>query len=239
MTQQNSVACRRGFYITVEGPDGAGKTTALRVLREALEADGRLVVTSREPGGSPGAEKIRALMLTGEADAFRGKTEALMMCAARHEATEATYRPALARGAVLLVDRGIDTTVAYQGYGRGLDPAEIEKLSLFATDGLKPDLTLMIDVPVEIGLGRSLKRNAGEGSAETRFESLELAFHQRLREGFLARAVAEPNRIAVFDGTQEMAALHAALIDYVRSAIQARGLADPERLATARTEEAA
>jgi dTMP kinase len=187
----------QGRFITFEGGEGAGKSTQLKRLVTRLEAQGRAVVATREPGGSPGAEDIRALVLQGQADRWSPVTETLLMYAARRDHIERIIHPALARGAWVVCDRFADSTRAYQGAGGGVDPQLIAALETHILQDTRPDLTLIFDLPVSEGLQRAHAR-AGH---ELRFESKGLAFHERLREGFLAIARAEPGRCAVIDAT--------------------------------------
>jgi dTMP kinase len=187
----------RGRFITFEGGEGAGKSTQVQRLAARLQAQGREVVTTREPGGSPGAESIRDIVLRGDADRWSPVTETLLMYAARRDHVERVIRPALARGAWVVCDRFFDSTRAYQGAAGGVDPAFITALETFVVEATRPDLTLIFDLPVDEGLRRAHAR----AGAEMRFESKGLAFHERLREGFLGIAAAEPDRCAVVDAT--------------------------------------
>ncbi len=205
---------QRGRFITFEGGEGAGKSTQVRILAERLGAAGVEVVATREPGGSPGAEAIRALLVTGEPDRWSAVSETLLMYAARRDHIERTIRPALARGAWVISDRFADSTRAYQGAGGGVDPAFVQAMEAYVLDGAWPDLTLILDLPVEQGLARAGRRGAGEA----RFEAKGLAFHQRLRDGFLAIAGREPERCAVIDAL----AAPEAVADAVWSIVQAR-----------------
>lgn len=189
----------RGRFITFEGGEGAGKSTQIRLLADRLTRDSHDVVVTREPGGSPGAEAIRKLLVEGEPGRWDGITEAFLFAAARHDHVERTIRPALARGAWVLCDRFTDSTVAYQGYGAGIDVGLIRRLGAEACGDISPDLTLILDLPVEAGLARAAARTGGED----RFERKGLEFHKRLREGFLAIAKAEPERCTVIDATPE------------------------------------
>ncbi len=195
-----------GRFITVEGGDGAGKSTQVRRLAEALRAAGREVVTTREPGGAPGAEEIRALVVTGAPDRWDAVTEALLMSAARRSHVAATIRPALARGAVVISDRFFDSTTAYQGHAGGVPLDLLEQLRRIAVGDLTPDLTLILDLPVEAGLARSRDRG---GAA--RFEAKGVDFHERLRRGYLAIAAAEPERCRVIDAGGDAESVHRAL----------------------------
>jgi len=187
----------RGRFITLEGGEGAGKSTQVSRLVARLQARGLEVVRTREPGGSRGAEDIRQLVVTGEAGRWSARTELLLMFAARSDHLEQTIRPALERGAWVVCDRFADSSRAYQGAGGGADPAFIEQLDAAVVGADQPDLTLIFDLPVEEGL----KRAFGRGLFETRFESKGLAFHQRLRDGFLRIAAERPERCAVIDAT--------------------------------------
>lgn len=204
----------RGRFITFEGGEGAGKSTQVKRLAARLEAGGLEVVTTREPGGSPGAESIRDLVLRGAADRWSPVTETLLMYAARRDHIERVIAPALSRGAWVVCDRFADSTRAYQGAAGGTDPALIAALEAHILQDVRPDLTLVFDLPPEVGLERAHAR----AGAEMRFESKGMAFHERLREGFRAIAAAEPERCAVIDATAAMDAVEAA----VWSAVQAR-----------------
>jgi dTMP kinase len=212
-----------GFFITFEGGEGAGKSTQLRRLAERLEASGREIVRTREPGGSPGAEAIRALLVTGEADRWSPTTETLLMYAARRDHIERLIRPALARGAIVLCDRFSDSTRAYQGAGGGAGRGLIAALESEVLDGLRPDLTVVLDLPAEIGLVRAASRGGGEA----RFESKGLAFHARLRAGFLAIAASEPQRCAVIDAARDEVTVAAAVWAWVKARLTAPATGEP------------
>ncbi len=197
----------RGVFITFEGGEGAGKSTQLRRLSERLAARGREVVATREPGGSPGAEALRALLVEGAADRWSPMSETLLLYAARADHLERLIQPALARGAVVISDRFADSTRAYQGAAGGVAPGFIDALERAVLGETRPDLTLILDLPAERGLARA----AGRGGAEARFESKGLGFHQRLRDGFLAVAAAEPDRCVVIDADQPLDAVSAAV----------------------------
>jgi dTMP kinase len=204
----------RGRFITFEGGEGAGKSTQLKRLVARLEAQGREVVATREPGGSPGAESIRALVLNGAADRWSPVTETLLMYAARRDHIERVIRPALERGAWVVCDRFADSTRAYQGAAGGTDPRLIAALETYILEDVRPDLTLIFDFPPEAGLARAMARP----DAEARFESKGMAFHERLREGFLEIARAEPERCVVIDADGAIAAVE----DAVWAAVQDR-----------------
>jgi dTMP kinase len=186
---------RRGRFITFEGGEGSGKSTQVARLVARLEAMGLDVTRTREPGGSPGAEAIRALVLNGEAERWSPRTEALMMFAARSDHLERTIRPALQAGRWVVCDRFADSSRVYQGVAGGVDPDFIEALDAQVVGSDQPDLALIFDLPVETGLARAM----GRGQGETRFESKGLAFHGRLRDGFRAVAEAHPGRCRIID----------------------------------------
>ena len=196
---------KHGRFITFEGGEGAGKSTQLTRLVARLRTDGREVVATREPGGSPGAEAIRGLVLTGAADRWSPVTETLLMYAARRDHVERVIRPALARGAWVVCDRFADSTRAYQGAAGGTAAELIAALERFVLEETRPDLTLIFDLPVEVGLARAHAR----AGSEMRFESKGLAFHARLRDGFLAIAKAEPDRCALIDADGSVEAVEA------------------------------
>lgn len=204
----------RGRFITFEGGEGAGKSTQVQRLAARLKADGRELVTTREPGGSPGAESIRDIVLRGDADRWSPVTETLLMYAARRDHVERVIRPALARGAWVICDRFADSTRAYQGAAGGVDPGFITALETYILEATRPDLTLVFDLPAETGLARAHAR----AGAEMRFESKGMAFHERLRAGFQAIAAAEPDRCAVIDATATMDEVETA----VWAAVEAR-----------------
>lgn len=191
----------RGKFITLEGGEGTGKSTQVRRLVKRLRDLGHEVAQTREPGGSPGAEDIRNLVLNGEAERWSPRTETLMMFAARSDHLERTIRPALEAGAWVVCDRFADSSRAYQGAGGGVPLDFIEQLDAAIVGADQPDLTLVFDLPVELGLERAF----GRGLFEVRFESKGLAFHQRLRDGFLQIAHAHPERCVVInaDGDED------------------------------------
>jgi len=196
-----------GRFITLEGGEGAGKSTQIARLKAWLEARGRRVLATREPGGSPGAEMIRKLLVEGPIERWDGNTEALLHFAARRDHLRSTIWPALKRGEWVLSDRFADSTLAYQGYGHGLDPAIFSQLSRIAMQDFRPHLTLILDLPIDLGLSRAAKRR----SLETRYESLPRDFHARVRTGFLEIAAREPERCVVIDATSDVDAVAAAI----------------------------
>ena len=187
----------RGFFIALEGGEGAGKSTQARRLAETLRAGGREVVQTREPGGSPGAEDIRKLLVTGDAARWTPLTEALLMYAAREDHLNATIRPALARGAVVISDRFADSSEAYQGAGGGVPLETLNALRTAVVGADEPDLTLIVDLPVETGLARAAARGG-----DARFESKGAEYHQRLRDAFLAIAARRKDTAVLIDAAQ-------------------------------------
>jgi len=189
---------RRGAFITIEGPDGAGKSSQADRLTARLRAAGHVVTQVREPGGTPLAEAVRVIV-NGPAD-HDPWSSALLFNAARAQLVRRVIGPALARGELVVGDRHADSTLAYQGYGSGLDLDELRRLDAFATGDVAPDLTILLDLPVEVGL---VRRAQGAASGHTRWEDPahhDRAFHERVRRGYLALARAEPRRWRVVDG---------------------------------------
>lgn len=191
-----------GKFITLEGGEGAGKSTQAKLLRDKLAAYGYDVVLTREPGGSPRAEAIRAVLLSGKAKRFGPMGETLLFYVARDSHLELTIRPALARGSWVVCDRFHDSTRAYQGAAGGASMAAIDALERIVVGQTMPDLTLILDLPPEEGLRRVAARAGGEGQEADRFEGMSLRFHQNLRQEFLEIAEAEPWRCAVIDAGQ-------------------------------------
>ena len=191
-----------GLFITLEGPEGAGKSTNREYLAERLRERGIEVQLTREPGGTPLAERIRELLLDPTNEPMAVDTELLLVFAARAQHIAQVIRPALARGAVVLCDRFTDATYAYQGGGRGLPVERIAQLESFVQGDLRPDLTLVFDLPVEIGLSRAAARGRLD-----RFEQEGRAFFEAVRATYLGRACAEPTRYHVLDAAQSLAAV--------------------------------
>jgi dTMP kinase len=213
-----TTADARGRFITLEGPEGSGKTTAARHLARWLQARGRDVVLTREPGGTPVGDEIRTLVLhhRGLADDLDPRTDALLFAAQRAQHVARLIRPALDRGAWVVSARFADSSLAYQGAAYGNDPDEMRRLQAFATGGLVPDLTVLIDVPVEVGLAR--KRH-GEWN---RFEDTEgTAFFEKVRAAYRALAAAEPDRFRVVDGSGSVSDTDAAVNDLVSPLLEA------------------
>jgi len=195
-----------GLFITLEGPEGAGKSTNREYLAEQLREHGIKVLLTREPGGTPLAERIRELLLDPSGESMAADTELLLMFAARAQHLAEVIRPALARGNVVLCDRFTDATYAYQGGGRGLSEARIAVLENFVQGELRPDLTFIFDLPVEIGLARAAARGRLD-----RFEQESQGFFEAVRQAYLRRAAAEPGRYRVLDAAQPLAQVQQSL----------------------------
>jgi len=189
------------MLMTFEGPEGSGKTTQIVRAVQYLRSFGLPVVQTREPGGTPIADQIRAVLLRAENKAITPLTELLLYFAARAQHVAEVVRPALEAGKIVACDRFADATWAYQGHARGMDTAMIERLNEIATGGLQPDLTLLYDLPIEEGLRRARSRaeRLDDAEREDRFEKEALEFHRKLREGFLLLAEREPRRFRVID----------------------------------------
>lgn len=186
----------RGRFITLEGGEGAGKTTQREILADRLRSHGKTVIVTREPGGPAVAESLRNLLIDKEIPWDR-RAELLVFYAARIQHVEQTIKPALARGNWVICDRFADSSMAYQGYGMGLDRDQITQIHRFALGDFQPDLTLILDLPVSLGFARMQAR----GMAADRYESLDQAFHERLRQGFLTIAKDNPARCRVIDAS--------------------------------------
>ena len=200
------------LLITFEGPDGSGKTTQARLLVEYLQARGYPVIYTREPGGTEISEQIRQVILSTRNKAMQREAEVLLFSAARAQIVAELIRPALAAGKLVICDRYADSTMAYQGYGLGLDLDALRAITRFATGGLVPAFTFYVDVPAEIGLAR---RHRGETN---RLDQKDVAYHTRVRNGYLELARAEPQRFIVIDGTRT--------IDVVQQEVRARMLSE-------------
>jgi dTMP kinase len=192
-----------GCFITFEGGEGAGKSTQIERLKNRLEQLGQPVLVTREPGGSPHAEEVRAFILGGHAKHLGPFAEALLFAAARIDHLDKTIKPALRSGTHVLCDRFADSTRAYQGSVGNLDKGLIDQLETVTLRGVKPDLTFILDLPAETGLARAGARQAGKGEAADRFEKEDLSFHQSLRQAYLSIARADPRRCVVINADQD------------------------------------
>lgn len=204
------------MFITFEGPEGSGKSTQLQRLAAFLQSNNVDCITTKEPGGTPISDKIRAIVLDSASAGMDAWTEVLLYSASRRQHVVERIRPALARGTHVLCDRYTDATLAYQGYGRVIDLGRLEQLNAWATEGLLPDLTLLYDIDEETGLARAHRRNAAMDVDEGRFEAEDLRFHRRVREGYRALAVAEPRRFAVIDAHGSIEDVFAKTLDALR-----------------------
>ncbi len=202
-----------GLFITFEGPEGSGKSTQARRLVAWLREQGADVLATREPGGTPIGDRIRQILLSPETVGLTAEAEVLLFSASRAQLVREVIRPHLDRGGVVVCDRYADSTYAYQGFGRGLDMRALEEITRFATGGLVPDLTFLLDVPVGEGLAR--KRN-GEGEDDwNRMEQEVLAYHERVRRGYLELASRDPDRWVVLDALRPVEALQAEIRAHV------------------------
>jgi len=201
-------------FITLEGVDGSGKSTQAKLLKEALEAEGHSVLLTREPGGSPGAEEIRSLVLEGEPDRWSAETEILLFTAARRDHLERTILPALGAGTIVICDRFVDSTRVYQGLTRGDLRDVVDKLHALMI-GREADLTLLFDMDPKLGLARAKARQ----TSEERFEDMGLEMQLAMRQGFLALAKGAPERFAVIDAGRDIEAIAADALAAVRAAL--------------------
>jgi len=199
----NSKLDHIGKFITFEGGEGAGKSTQIQLLKTALLSVGIDTITTREPGGSDGAEQIRRLLVEGDPDRWSPMSEALLNIAARNDHVDRLIKPQLKTGSWVVCDRFFDSTKAYQGYGHGLELPSLDTLHKTVFGDFVPDLTLIFDLPVETGLQRTLSR----GGCEDRFEKMDRAFHERLRRGFLDINQREPDRCHVINAEQSIEAI--------------------------------
>ena len=205
-----------GRFISFEGGEGSGKSTQLRRLAARLSAQDVTVITTREPGGTPGAEDIRQLLVEGEPGRWDGRVEALLVNAARTDHVARLIRPALAEGKWVLCDRYVHSTLAYQGYGHGLGRELIDTLNELVVADTRPDLTLILDLPEAEGLKRAAARRGGEA----RYERMDLDFHRNVRQGFLEIARLEPARCVVIESAGDIETTQAALRDAVRERLE-------------------
>lgn len=196
------MSVRKGLFITLEGGEGAGKTTQINALSDYLHKQGYDVVITREPGGTPEAEKIRDLLVQREGGNWTPEAEVLLLFAARAMHLETLIRPALQQGKIVICDRFTDSTRAYQCYGHGLPLTVVEELDRIILDHFAPDITLILDLEPAEGLARSGRRLAEVGSLEDRFENLDISFHEKLRQGFLEIARQNPGRCIIIDASQ-------------------------------------
>ncbi|MBP02126.1 MAG: dTMP kinase [Rhodospirillaceae bacterium] len=205
-----------GLFVTFEGGEGSGKSTQITILANRLSQKNIPYITTREPGGAPGAELIRELLVKGEIDRWDGLSEALLLLAARRNHIEKTIKPALKAGKMVICDRFSDSTMAYQGCGHGLGRDVIEALENASCTAFKPDLTIILDIGLETGLARSVSL----GGDELRFEELDLEFHSVVRNAFIEIAEREPGRCKLIDGSQNIEVISEKIIGYICSLIK-------------------
>lgn len=204
-------------FITLEGGEGAGKSTQIKLLARALEQAGLKTLMTREPGGSQGAEAIRKLVVEGTADRWDPVTESLLFMTARYDHLQTKIIPALARGEWVICDRFFDSTYIYQGVAKGVEGAWLKQLYSLLYGNIAPELTVLLDIDPKEGLARAAARNSG---AETRFENMDGAFHETLRQGFLQLAKDAPERIHIIPAAQPIAALHESILNAVNERFQ-------------------
>lgn len=218
-----------GLFVAFEGGEGTGKSTQTRLLADRLVSAGHDVVLTHEPGGTPVGQRLREVLLSHETTHLSERAEALLYAADRAHHVHAVIRPALARGAVVITDRYVDSSLAYQGAGRALPMSEVAKLSRWATEGLVPDVTVLLDLPAEVGLRRT--------TTADRLEAEPLAFHERVRQMFLDLAGKEPDRYLVLDAAGEVAGIERAIWTHLagRLPARARDAGAPDAAAGART----
>jgi dTMP kinase len=196
-----------GFFITFEGIEGAGKSTLAQALHDQLQKDGWPVKLTREPGGTSAGEQIRNILANPDNTDITPLTEVLLLSASRSQLVEQFIRPQLGEGNIVICDRFFDSTMAYQGYGRRVHLREIRELADMCTWGVKPHLTLLIDIDPELGLGRVRTRSVETLTRMDRFENMDFGFHERVREGFLEIAQDEPQRFRILDGHLDLETL--------------------------------
>jgi dTMP kinase len=219
------VADRSGIFITFEGGEGVGKSTQIRRLADSLRRAGHDVLVTREPGGSPGAEAVRHVLLSGAAETFGVRMEAILFAAARNDHVEEIIRPAIETGAVVLCDRFVDSSRVYQGVTGNLEPGFIEALQRIATNGVMPDLTFILDMPAKTGLGRA--RRSGGDEAPDRFEKEEIETHEKRRQAYLDIAETEPARCRVVDADRSEDEIAEEILELVDDTVGRRVAGEP------------
>lgn len=218
----------KGFFLTVEGIEGCGKTTQLKRLAKQLRDAGHNCVMTKEPGGTPIGDRVRAILLDPQAEGMDALSELFLLAASRRQHVVELVQPALEKGAVVLCDRYAEASVVYQGYGRGLDLQQVLDINRWATDGITPDITLVFDLPEAVGLERARSRNATENlMAESRLEGEDLAFHRRVREGYLVLAKEHPERFAVIDANRPIDDVFTDVIRVLRDRAPALRVGEP------------
>ena len=208
----------KGIFITFEGVEGSGKSTQIALLREALEKTGRKTLATRSPGGTPVAESIRGILKHKRTDEeLMPETELLLFAACHSQSMKWLVGPALERGEIVLCDRFFDSTTAYQGCARGLSFEFVMQINDFSCRGIKPDRTILLDMPPETGAKRAIARAGAAAVNSDRFDSEAIHFHEKVREGFLLLAKADPERFRIFDATLPIEALHNSIAETLRN----------------------
>lgn len=227
--RETRVSVGNGLFVTFEGGEGAGKSTQIRLLADALRERGYTVLTTREPGGSPGAEAVRHVLLSGAAQEFGVRMEAMLFAAARSDHVEQVIRPAILNGTIVICDRFMDSSRVYQGVTGNLEPSFIEALERVAVNGVIPDCTIVFDLPAALGLERVHRRAntaetpAGQEVGLDRFEREELETHEKRREAFLDIAAADPKRCHVVDAAASASDIAAAVLAIVQPMLPGSG----------------
>ena len=219
------LADERGLFITFEGGEGAGKSTQIRKLADVLKKRGHDVIVTREPGGSPGAEAVRHVILSGAAEEFGVRMEAILFAAARSDHVEEIIRPSVVDGLIVLCDRFMDSTRVYQGVTGNLEPDFVRHLERVAVNGMIPDLTLILDLPASKGLARAMTRENGKGlpnGMPDRFEKEEIVTHEKRREAFRDIARNEPNRCRLIDADKDIDAVALSILEAVERVLPER-----------------
>lgn len=216
-----STANMAGFLLSFEGIEGSGKSTQIALLAQALGAQGREVLVTREPGGTPIGQVLRRLLLEPSATPLAPGAELLLMLADRAQHVQEVIAPGLQVNKVVICDRFVDSTTAYQGYGRGIEPDLLARLNAFACSGHMPTLTFILDLPVTEGLRRARQRR-GDTEAADHFEAESVAFHERVRAGYLAVAHAEPQRVCVIDAARSVEVIHQEILVIVQDRLMGR-----------------
>ena len=216
-----------GYFIVFEGVEGCGKTTQISLLGKSLKKRGLPVIVTREPGGTAIGDEIRKILLNAKNADIAPAAELLLYTASRVQHLQQLITPALSAGAIVLCDRFFDATAAYQGYGEGIDLTLVRQMQKTFFSDIIPDLTILIDCPVDLGLGRSRRRIKSEGkeSAEGRFEEKELIFHERVRNGYIELARMEPERFCIINGEQGVAAVQQGICTAVEQRLKEKGYA--------------
>ena len=222
----------KGCFITFEGGEGAGKSTQIQYLAQALQNHGYDVVMTREPGGSPGAEAVRHVLLSGAAEEFGVRMEAILFAAARSDHVEELIRPAIEAGKIVLCDRFMDSSRVYQGVTGNLEPEFVSALERVAINGMVPDLTIILDLPAEVGLSRARARSGDRDSSPDRYEKEALTVHEKRREAFLDLAAGEPERCKVVNGNQPADAIAQTIERFVIPLVDRAMAKDPESAGT-------